>query len=50
MGYNSDRNLKGYDRINNNYNTTYNHYNYINLKPRLQNIRAKNIGAHKMHK
>ncbi len=25
-------------------------YNYINLKPRLQNICAKNIGAHKMHK
>ena len=32
------------------YNTTYNHYNYINLKPRFQNICAKNIGAHNMHK
>ncbi len=25
-------------------------YNYINLKPRFQNICAKNIGAHNMHK
>jgi hypothetical protein len=31
-------------------NKTYNHYNYINLKPRFQNICAKNIGAHNMHK
>ncbi len=33
--------------INNNHNTTYNHYNRINLKPRLQNNCAKNIGAYK---
>jgi hypothetical protein len=32
-----------------NYIISYN-YNYINLKPRLQNNCAKNIGAPKMHK
>jgi hypothetical protein len=34
---------EGLRQINNIYNTTYNHYNYINLNPRLQNNCAKNI-------
>jgi len=35
----------------NKYSYSYsNHYNYINLKPRFQNICAKNIGAYNMHK
>jgi hypothetical protein len=50
VGLTSSRNLKGQDRINNNYNTSYNHYYNINLKPKFQNNCAKNIGAYKMHK
>jgi hypothetical protein len=34
VGETSGRNLKGQDKINNNHNTTYNHYYSINLKPK----------------
>ncbi len=45
VGQTSGRNLKGEDKINDNYNTSYNPYNNINLKPKV-----KTIGSNEMHK
>jgi hypothetical protein len=38
------------DKINNNYNTSYNHYNNINLKPKVKTIAPKILAHTQMHK
>ncbi len=44
------RNLKGSDKIKNNYNTSYNHYYNINLKPKVKTIAPKIFAHTQMHK